>query len=485
MLADPNLPKGAQMEIAANMADQMRFQKMEAEKREQYTRAIETGDLRGLQREDRKAGGEGSWLRYIMFGLLGSPSAQIEKQRLMPELFAKSDYITMTDGQTQAVIMRDDNGNAIRGTTADGRALTRKELIENGKPSGEYDIVGGTFVSDTMKDSKGNPLVGSLYRNKKKPDDQFIQTSEGKKSLSGFRPQSSQGSLSDMRSRQIQQLNIDLQGKTEQEKMAIARDYNSRLVAQGFQPVQPYEMQLSAPQIGGGQPAPMAQPAPTTGPVTPGAVPPAATPQPQPQPQAQPAPVAVTRPTGTALVAAEEGAKTEARAGAEDVGKIKANIGQIRDNADYLTTKIDELINHEGFKFNVGVADVMGGIPVPFGATVAGFVPGTETSDWKARFEEIKGQQFLQGIQQLKGTGAISDREGAAAEKAISRMRTSQSEKEFREAADDFQNIIKRGVDRSMKKVGQPPIYNALPASEGKREREKAAPGSRENPIKL
>jgi hypothetical protein len=127
MLADPNLPKGAQMEIAASMADQMRFQKMEAEKREQYTRGIETGKF---PREDRKTDGGGSWLRYFMYGLLGSPSAQIEKQRLMPELYAKPDYVTMPDGQTQAVIMRDDNGNAIRGTTADGRALTQQELIE-------------------------------------------------------------------------------------------------------------------------------------------------------------------------------------------------------------------------------------------------------------------------------------------------------------------------------------------------------------------
>jgi len=130
MLADPNLPKGAQMEIAASMADQMRFQKMENEKREQYTRGIETGNFRQMERDDRKGGGEGSWLRYFMYGLMGSPNATIEKQRLMPELYAKPDYVTLADNQTQAVIMRDDNGNAIRGTTADGRALTQKELIQ-------------------------------------------------------------------------------------------------------------------------------------------------------------------------------------------------------------------------------------------------------------------------------------------------------------------------------------------------------------------
>ena len=134
MLADPNLPKGAQMEIAASMADQMRFQKMEAEKREQYTRGIETGNFRQMERDERKAGtGEGSWLRYFMYGLMGSPNAAIEKQRLMPELYAKPEYITMTDNQTRAVVFKDDNGNILRGTTADGRTLTKAELIENAR----------------------------------------------------------------------------------------------------------------------------------------------------------------------------------------------------------------------------------------------------------------------------------------------------------------------------------------------------------------
>jgi len=133
MLADPNLPPGARMEIAASMADQMRFQKKEAEKREQYTRGIETGNFREMERDDRKSGGEGSWLRYFMYGLMGSPNAAIEKQRLMPELYAKPDYITLTDGQTQAVVFKDDNGNILRGTTADGRTLTKKELIENAR----------------------------------------------------------------------------------------------------------------------------------------------------------------------------------------------------------------------------------------------------------------------------------------------------------------------------------------------------------------
>ena len=166
------------------------------------------------------------------------------------------------------------------------------------------------------------------------------------------------------------------------------------------------------------------------------------------------------------------------------MGKIRANLGKIKENADYLTTKIDDLLTDPGFQYNVGVADIKG-VPIPFGSTIAGMFPGTEATDFKALFDEIKGQQFLQGIEQLKGTGAISDAEGKAAQKAISRMSLSQSEKEFRKAAQEFQDIIRRGVDRNLIKAGQPPMYGTPPASQQKREREKAAPGTKDNPIKL
>lgn len=154
MLADPNLPKGAQMEIAGRMSDLAKFQKMENEKMQQYA----SGDIRSLQREERKAGPEGgSWLRYFMYGLMGSPDAALEKQRLMPELYAKPDYITLTDGQTQAVVFKDNNGNLLRGTTADGRQLTQKELIENARTG----LGKGTSLSAEVYQDKN---TGERYR---------------------------------------------------------------------------------------------------------------------------------------------------------------------------------------------------------------------------------------------------------------------------------------------------------------------------------
>jgi hypothetical protein len=129
MLADPNLPPGGRMEIAATMADQMRFQKEEAERKEQYSRGIETGSMREMERQDKKMGGEGSWLRYIMYGLLGSPNAQLEKDKLFPEMSATTKTFVLDDC-SQGYMRVGKDGTPLRGATEDGRQLTQKELIK-------------------------------------------------------------------------------------------------------------------------------------------------------------------------------------------------------------------------------------------------------------------------------------------------------------------------------------------------------------------
>ena len=86
--------------------------------------------------------------------------------------------------------------------------------------------------------------------------------------------------------------------------------------------------------------------------------------------------------------------------------------------------------------------------------------------DWFARFKEVGGQSFLQAIENLRGMGALSNLEGESATKAIQRMSTSQSEKEFKTAAQEFNEIIQRGIDRNRVKLGQEPKYGTKPASE-------------------
>jgi hypothetical protein len=177
------------------------------------------------------------------------------------------------------------------------------------------------------------------------------------------------------------------------------------------------------------------------------------------------APSAITVPLAqqqAAAAAAKTQATTEAEAAGKDIGQLRANIGKAERNADYLLTKIDELfIDDKAFRDSVGIK----GAGLGFGILNEP-VAGTKEADWMARFAEVQGQQFIQGIELLKNTGAITDREGQAARAAISRMSQAQSEKEFRKAAKDFQDVIKRGVDASRGKLGQEPKYGTKPASE-------------------
>ncbi|CAB5207076.1 hypothetical protein UFOVP180_22 [uncultured Caudovirales phage] len=139
-----------------------------------------------------------------------------------------------------------------------------------------------------------------------------------------------------------------------------------------------------------------------------------------------------------------------------DIGKLKVNQSKSEQNADYLTTKIDQLVKHPGFSVSVGASAQPG----------FQFIPGTDKASWYSRFQEIKGQAFLQAIENLRGLGSLSNDEGKAATGAIQRMSTSQSEAEFKEAAQDFQNIVKRGIDRNRVKLGQDIKYGVQEESE-------------------
>lgn len=98
-----------------------------------------------------------------------------------------------------------------------------------------------------------------------------------------------------------------------------------------------------------------------------------------------------------------------------------------------------------------GMSDVVG---VPSALSLGGRVPATEGADFRARLEQVTGQQFLQAYQTLKGSGQITEIEGKKAQDAIARMQTAQSERSFKAAADEFISIIEKGVENAKKKAG-------------------------------
>ena len=70
----------------------------------------------------------------------------------------------------------------------------------------------------------------------------------------------------------------------------------------------------------------------------------------------------------------------------------------------------------------------------------------------------------------------MSDMEAKAATSAITRMKTSTTEDEFKSAAKDFQEVIQRRIDDNRVKLGQKPLYGT--PSESSQAKPPAATGT-------
>lgn len=126
-------------------------------------------------------------------------------------------------------------------------------------------------------------------------------------------------------------------------------------------------------------------------------------------------------------------------------GKIEEEAALIEADAaaEIGIAQVNELINHPGFGFAVGASSVF---PTR---------PGSDSADFEALFDQIKGEAFLQGFERLKGGGTITEAEGSKALAARTRLSLSQSEGEFKKAANELINIISTGVERQKDKAAK------------------------------
>lgn len=82
------------------------------------------------------------------------------------------------------------------------------------------------------------------------------------------------------------------------------------------------------------------------------------------------------------------------------------------------------------------------------------YVAGTDATDFNTRLDQLKGTQFMDAYQSLKGGGQITEVEGKKATDAIARMNTSTSKEAFTKAAREYQDVIRGAVNRSKMKAG-------------------------------
>lgn len=165
----------------------------------------------------------------------------------------------------------------------------------------------------------------------------------------------------------------------------------------------------------------------------------------------------VTPTPGAAKTAADyaggvAGSEASARVSGTSQAQAVIDLPKVVDNAETAAKHVAELLNHPGFKSSVGMG-------IPFAKNIK----GTPQADFYNRLEQIKSGAFLTAIDTLRGTGAITEVEGAKATAAKNRMSTATSEKEFNDAAKDYMDIIQQGVKQTYSRAGKPYIAPTSP----------------------
>ena len=91
-------------------------------------------------------------------------------------------------------------------------------------------------------------------------------------------------------------------------------------------------------------------------------------------------------------------------------------------------------------------------------------VPGTRGFNYQQKVDQAKGGAFLSAIQQMRGMGALSNNEGSAATAAVARINTAMTEDAFLAALDDYEKIVKQGMERAKRNgAGQQAAPQAPP----------------------
>jgi len=457
--SDENAPEFLRRR-AADRAYELMDQEVKQRQAQEQVQALTQGVAQGDPKSAREMSKlltqqEGSWAKYILLGFISPDLAKEEAIKL--GFGNKWQSAQTADGQS-GLVEYNAKGLPLRGVKADGTEMNQKELISYATSGAAGKVAtSGTFfqtpqgqILRAQSDDKGNTRL--------------VDAASGARYTGSTQGLTSLTEAGGMR-RMDRQLTIDLAKKHGQNVLEAEKEYVSlngpfKTPEERSQFREAYGFSLAQPSAAPGV-APSAQAAPAAGPsmaqqaaagkpVAPGPMPAAA---PARAPAAAPSQVNVPLAQQQAAAA---GAKKSEEVVGEDIGKLRAGIGKAERNADYLLTKVDQLLTHPGFEVSVGAS------AQPFFQ----LIPGTDKADWYARFKEVQGQQFLQAIESLRGTGSITEKEGIEAKAAISRMSTSQSEAEFRTAAQDFQNIVKRGIDASRSKLGQASKYGTAPESE-------------------
>lgn len=141
---------------------------------------------------------------------------------------------------------------------------------------------------------------------------------------------------------------------------------------------------------------------------------------------------------------AKEKAQEDVKAQEQSL-KINAQVGN-------LFNVLNQFENHPGLSDLVGAK---GGGAILSYAGKETPIAGTNAAGAKALLDQIKGQQFLQAFESLKGGGQISEKEGEAATKALSAINERTSEKDLKQNINTLRDILQRAQQRASTRAQQ------------------------------
>ena len=145
----------------------------------------------------------------------------------------------------------------------------------------------------------------------------------------------------------------------------------------------------------------------------------------------------------------------------KEQAKFETAAPQAITTAEQMLTKIDEMVgvpaklNAKGQVVEKGTAAHPGFKGAVGKSSMYPLIPGTDAANFQARLDEIKGGAFLEAYNTLRGGGSITEVEGNKATAARTRMSTAQTEKEFIDAARDYQKIIRTGIKDAKEKLAK------------------------------
>ena len=146
-------------------------------------------------------------------------------------------------------------------------------------------------------------------------------------------------------------------------------------------------------------------------------------------------------------VIADPGLATQERALGKERGEALADLPGAKVAVDYVSTKIDDVLNDPNLQDVTGYASYL---PEAFQTNAMIGV--------KSKLAELSGEAFLQARIMLKGGGAITDFESQKAEKAYSRIEMAVRSSDVRvlkEALGDFKAAVNTGYEKLRARAGK------------------------------